>query len=417
MVLDGRFDDWESIPKLLAEDSGDAADSLVDFADVRAVQDGEHVYLSFAVGSLINLQSHAGSISLAMPAMNMELVFSPLVKAGSPGRGALLLRAGKRSSAYEIGLLQAPTHAARRFEIRMDRRELLAGDGSFTGKLLFRDAIGRVQDETDMFSLEARSLETGGVLASPSLASQGDFRALSWNTEHGGLVARKDAFLPLLASFDADLLFLQEIEGAEPARELADWFRENLPGAEPWHVLVAAEGGDLRSALVSRFPMEPVDLGLEKGSIGAERLALGLVKMGERKLLALSVHLRCCGRMDSPEDELRIEAARQIRRALDLYLNEHVVDGVILAGDLNLVGSRAPLEILAGAHLRISEPLSSDGQQMVTWRDAKGSFLPGRLDYLLHTPGRPRVERGMVFEPTGTGHASDHLPLIFDFSW
>ncbi|MHC5066483.1 MAG: endonuclease/exonuclease/phosphatase family protein, partial [Planctomycetota bacterium] len=250
-----------------------------------------------------------------------------------------------------------------------------------------------------------------------SLERTGDFRALSWNTEQGGLFARRDAFVPLLESFDADLLFLQEIKGQEQVRDLGEWFGESLPGEGGWHVLVAAEGGDLRSALVSRHPIEPVDLGLEKGSIGAERLAVGLVRMGERKLLALSLHLRCCGRKDSPEDALRVDAAQQIRRALDGYLNEHAVDGVILAGDLNLVGSRAPLEILAGAHLRIADPHRAGGKQMATWQDASGPFLPGRLDYLLYTPGRMRVEQGMVFEPTGTGHASDHLPLIFDFSW
>ncbi|MHC5063440.1 MAG: hypothetical protein ACYTG5_05645, partial [Planctomycetota bacterium] len=95
--MDGRFGDWDGLPLLVEEAADDAPESLVDLAEVKGRVDGGYLYLSFAVGSLINLQSHAGSISLAMPAQDLEVVFSPLVKAGSPGRGAVLLRGGKRS--------------------------------------------------------------------------------------------------------------------------------------------------------------------------------------------------------------------------------------------------------------------------------------------------------------------------------
>lgn len=109
------------------------------------------------------------------------------------------------------------------------------------------------------------------------------------------------------------------------------------------------------------------------------------------------------------------------------------IAGIIVGGDLNLVGSRVPLDVLTtdrrgdGA-LQAAELLQLDGSSNATWSDASSSFTPGRLDYLLYSPDRLIPTAGFILdtarlEPdqlTGLGlersdtSVSDHAPLVLD---
>lgn len=440
--IDGRFEDWHNQVPILRDDPADSPESLVDFGDLQIAHDRSYIYFAFTTGSLINLQAHRGSISLLLDGGGgeLQLLFSPRdPKSLDPfGQGSrLILSDDKLHSPYELGLRQAPTHAARRFELRLDRNnDLRAFRGELlSGKLVFRDSMGRIGDETESFHyrLDAGAKSEVAEQLQDPIARSGELRILDWNTKHGGLFARPAAFRRILKALDPDILMLQEIEDEEQWRKLGPWFEQHLPGKARWNVLVAGSGGDLRSALVSRLPMQIVDLGLKAKSEGLQRLVAALVLHGEKRLLALSLHLRCCGHLGSYQDLHRRRAAAEIREAVVTYLARHRVDGVIIAGDLNLVGSREPLELLALAgDLRIGEPYRLGKSLQATWRGPRSGFLPGRLDFMLHSQSSLRASAGLVFaseeltaqwcavhgiEAGDSRLASDHLPLVTDFSW
>ncbi|MBZ0171268.1 MAG: hypothetical protein K8E66_02710, partial [Phycisphaerales bacterium] len=101
-------------------------------------------------------------------------------------------------------------------------------------------------------------------------------------------------------------------------------------------------------------------------------------------------------------------------------------------GDLNLVGSRGPLDLLlsglagnGGDLVTVDTPvLGSDA--WYTWRDDQSTFGPGRLDWLLVGDARvvqafsldtrvrdPGVIAGWGLRPDDSA-VSDHLPVVVD---
>ena len=149
------------------------------------------------------------------------------------------------------------------------------------------------------------------------------------------------------------------------------------------------------------------------------------------RLLVVSTHLRCCGYAGSFEDRTRVVEADAIRRAIASAVASGRFDGVIVGGDLNVVGSRWPLDILA-ENLQVVEPLQFGGRSNTTWSDVRQPFLPGRLDFLLLSDPSPAVRRSFVFDSRlvhprwlrhhglragDTVEASDHRPVVVDLSW
>ena len=148
----------------------------------------------------------------------------------------------------------------------------------------------------------------------------------------------------------------------------------------------------------------------------------------------------------------RIAEAMSLMQAVDGIANEHEdrrrrferslqdpnrtamgIAGIVVGGDLNLVGSRVPLDVLTarrpGRGPLVPAPLLHlDGSSNATWSDAASSFTPGRLDYVLYSPScltasggfildtlrlEPDQLASMGLERTDTA-ISDHAPLVLD---
>ena len=84
----------------------------------------------------------------------------------------------------------------------------------------------------------------------------------------------------------------------------------------------------------------------------------------------------------------------------------------------------AATAVLAGA--------ISGGRSSATWDGGRGQFPPGQLDYVLYSAATLDVRRAFVLETTDLSsrwlerygldvsdseRASDHRPLVVDFSW
>ncbi|NJN52952.1 MAG: hypothetical protein HC809_15530, partial [Gammaproteobacteria bacterium] len=94
---------------------------------------------------------------------------------------------------------------------------------------------------------------------------------------------------------------------------------DNLPfGEQPWTVIIGAGGGNLRCAVATRLPMQPVaeldKLSFPNDANRTTRHAAGLITYNNHTLLATSVHLRCCGSADSREEEARLIETGALQR-------------------------------------------------------------------------------------------------------
>lgn len=397
------------------------------------------------------------------------------------------MEAFEEGDSYDIGFIFAPSYTSRRFEARLERPRGSSGPGRadgdrFTAKVVLTGPDGCVLDELELLSREpgagrSRPMPIGDA-ADPLARPNGvDLRVLSWNVSRRNLIERADRFQRVIAAVRPDLLLLDEAPGDLTAEAVLALFttndgRASEPssngaggGAETskWSLVYGEAGGPQRGVIAARrgsvsTPPElarieyPGDLPGRLGGIrppgfgGVETgvpAAAGLVEVGGKQILALTVDLQCCGNGDdTPQEAIRRAEAQALATALSELLSRGTegIGGIIVAGDLNLVGSRRPLDLLTGAldldgsDLAVAEPLDLLGLAAATWTGARQAraFPPGRLDFVLFsdtslllrqafvldTGLMPRVwleEHGLLSDDTAA--ASDHFPIVADFSW
>lgn len=296
-------------------------------------------------------------------------------------------------------------------------------------------------------------------------AADEKFRVLSWNISGDAFVAEQSEFRSLLRWGDPDVVLLDEVSPSADPSELTN----ALAGLRPdndntWHVNFGTSGGRQRCVIASRARQETLpefstmvaypDEGRkrilaivppEKRSKVDGRMNDGIpvngavIVIGDQRLLVLITDLTCCG--DGPEswEELRrrIEAS-EIRRLVQQILERTMVDGIIFAGDFNLVESTFPMALLTGPYpqphsgLIPAELYHPDGATTWTW-DGRGTPFPSdTLDYQLYGPWGLQMRSGLILDTeelpsemlerygleSGTvGRTGDHRPLVVEYSW
>lgn len=385
----------------------------------------------------------------------IAIVFSPRgarPSAGGQGVAALRLldRGGTRPLPHAaLDLVFAPTHASDRFEVRFARRvdghpqlaaELAEGEIEVTAiavgrtnELIWRRSLGRAA---------VPPLASSELRGRPMVPARPDHavRVVSWNVLFASPARAPEPFARILRALEPDVILVQEWEKADgPALER--WFHRHVGGR--WHALDSAGWG---VAVLARWPLTrlgpsaiarpgaiPTDALREEEAL---RLAAAIVESPHGPIAVASVHLSCCGGAGSKEEDARRAEARLVRETLLRALAENDGRAValrVVGGDLNLVGTRAPLDILRsglaadGSDL-VAAPAGVPGDRAVyTWRGRRGSrFSPGRLDFLLHGGGElvhgfafdsvrlDEEERARLRVRSADSAASDHLALVLD---
>lgn len=401
------------------------------------------------------------------------------------------------ASASSVGLLVSPTHSSDRFEVRLDRlrmgrgavaepshgagaeplRELPAegcAASRLTGRLRYVRG-GAAADETPLFSYTAATapgappplLGAGAVAPTPDA-----LRVVVWNVSDGNFRDRPEAFRRVLRALDPDVLLLDELHADVTAADLAR-FADDL-AAEPgssWHWWLARGGGRQRTAVGARalelrgeaglaavahapgaiegwlreVGDEPETPRMAPPSVLARAEANGglsatgaWVTVDGRGILFVPVDLQSAGYDGSPRDRLREIQARTLNRAVAAALADRPGAGLVIAGDLNLVGSARPLDHLrsglgaGGGDLGIVRVERLRDRSLATWRSTRDGdpFSPGRLDYVLYRGSALRVQRAFAFDAADLAPEalarlriresdslqSDHLPLVVDFA-
>ncbi len=493
IVLDAQFDDWNHIGPITSDPVGDAPAAFVDLGEVRVNIDNNFVHLLIDFGRTVNVQGLEGTAMILLNADGLnetgqamrgvtgtDIIIDltpPLPDhPGAPGRG-IALRSTTYTpdpndpnlpplNPYDINFAFAPTHAGRRIEFRLGRGVFpklppLFTNHSFTGQVVFADVNGAIQDETDAFTVTlpprpatASTLPDDAMQPIDPLkrAAGTQARIMNWNVERSAILTNPEPFVRTINGLQPDVILLQEITDKTTLDDLRA-FAARLPapvgdnaGDAPveWHIILGQGGGDLRCGIISRLPhtvvpaLDPMIM-IEQPDRTVRALG-ALIDIGGRKLLTTSLHLKCCGRLGSTEDDTRMREVAAVHRAMQLVCAElkPAPDGVLIAGDLNLVGSREPLENLMsgldldGSPLALVDAYPIDGRSNATWADRHQPFVPGRLDYAMLTDSTIDVRNCFVYDAFDLSPrwrdahhtqaddiavASDHMPVVFDVAW
>lgn len=416
--------------------------------------------------------------------VDLDIRFSPVQeRPGRDGRArtvrhgttVLVPRADgsvSEASHADIGLSFAPTFAAGEFEVRISRHlenvpGLVAGtlaDGELRAVrsrilLLTQEERPSITGWSDLSSVNPpkRSEEPPRSGFAVPRRGDGEARIVSYNVLLARPMREPATFARIMRALDPDVVLVQEWEKAT-AEEIAAWFNEHASGSvagggsgvdpRPWRAITGAGWGVAvvsRDQLMSRLGPEaltrPPNAAGDSFRAGDDfvRFAGALVRTAAGPLAVASVHLKCCGRAGGPEDVTRALEARAINEAFGAAVAGVDVRGVIpiIAGDMNLVGSRPPLDVLrAGLDVGGESPVDLDvvdafvlgDTSLYTWFDPASEFSAGRLDYALVGRSQARVARSFVLDTRRLSDASlrdaglerddssgsDHLPLVVD---
>ncbi|MBL1216303.1 MAG: hypothetical protein D8M59_02280 [Planctomycetes bacterium] len=489
VVIDGDFSDWAD---LIPSSPNIFPTSDTTFADIGFVwtrADSQWLYLRFEMRRVLNLQGMDGTITLrldldgnpdtgatleglsdklTMGGVDVELLFSPTGARGRPmGTSARIYRTdGSASSTMNPYLLKtsfAPTYATDSVELRISRDGIEAGEGNpiartiavgstgVQGQLFATDRTGMLVDHSDVFRFPSEDFEassTGSPAAlpfpTPSRAPGTRVRCISWNVHRGELFKSPAAFARVLTALDPDVICFQELDFNATTDKLQQWLRQYLVDGDSWEARVSPNTGTGVASRLSTVAVGPTVMpavGTTNRSLRATSLLIGVPGSGltpGRRIVFISTHMKCCGTAGDSSDLKRIEEGNLIHTLLRRIRYDADPSGIVVMGDFNLVGSRAPLdaimraEDLDGSDLLDVAPNVLGDQINTTWRSSNEPFLPGRLDFALVSDSTLPVLSSFVFDthllPTDlaaamcvesddTTQASDHLPIVVDLGW
>ncbi|MFH1689204.1 MAG: endonuclease/exonuclease/phosphatase family protein [Candidatus Eisenbacteria bacterium] len=463
VAVDGLFEDWGGIDVCWMDPSGDG--NVIDFGSVLMRSDDERITLLLDVGSEISLQG-GNLITLLIDGDDDVSTGRAIEGIGAELAWTFGKREGKLWSDDEgvtvehadIGLRQAPTVSSGLFEVSFLRR---ARDGADIAPGP-RASFVLIDDESDTGD---RLPDEGSVTVqlthepAPPLQtvhlerrSPDDIRVVTWNVLFDGLFKRPAPFIRVLRALDPDVICFQEI-WAHTSQQAADQVSLALPGPR-WYGASSGEGH-----IVSRYPL------LHERSIDESGNYWALIDLPDDRygvdLSVVSAHPPCCDKEVERQRELDGIAAwlRELQTPggvleppdeppLEFDLPEGTP--IVIAGDMNLVGGAGQVRTLTDGEIVDEEtfgpshPADWDGtpladtwprvngwRDVFTWRDARSSFSPGKLDYIVYSDSVLELRRAFALETSGlteedleryglraedTLDASDHLPVVADFT-
>lgn len=451
IVIDGDISEWPT--------------------DVVAMADADYLYLRFRIaGPLTSLQSSPETLSILLDAddsprtgspiseltsassmgIDLEIQFSPMTDSGRPAQGVAAIAidstgATERLSHADLDFHFAPTYASDWYEARISR--LPTGSGllppdilrgrSARGVLGLYDASGTITGTSEPFVVRMPPAASGPRVSDAPIppTPRGAIRVVSFNVERAAPMGNPAPFIRILRALNPDILLVQEWDS--DAASIRNWFDTAFPEHAPWSV--ATVPGMLGVGVVSRYPITASTadgtLGPSIERIGGStvRFVAAVVSTPIGDVLVGSTHLKCCGSAGSSEDVRRMAEVGLIGAAFRAMATRPLAMRV-LGGDLNLVGSRGPIDALRegldadGSDLAIAPAMVLGDAAHYTWSEAASPFSPGRLDFLLVGDAQARLLRSFVLDTQRLSdaslaraglqredsRASDHMPVVAD---
>lgn len=450
VMLDGDISEWPKETVAFADEAYFYLRFSVE-GDTRALQASDQT-----VTIHLDIDGNGGTgatlldpIDAAGMGVDLEITFSPRKADGALASGAsahVVDASGTRAEipVAALDLVFTPTYASTWYEARISRHiatgtdtGALESDGPWEGIITLADGKGLMRGWSDAFLASKPLASAQPPLSDAALPQKpaGAIRVLNWNIHRNAPEKDPAGFVRVIEAVRPDVVLLQEWEAKEPA-QIARWFTEKVESPTgSWHALHGKSWG---VAIVAPHPITPLIIdGIDfphEGRDHSTRLVAGVVPLAVGDIVVGSTHLKCCGSATSAEDITRIAEARMISKTLGEAVKDDPTWIRVLAGDMNLVGTRTPLDEIGrgldvdGSDLEVAPVRVLGDRAAYTWVDWGTSFTPGRLDWVLYSGAGSTVENAFAIDTRrlsdaalarmglnrGDSASSDHLPVVVD---
>ena len=453
IILDEDFSDWTD-DMLVYSDSLDDNQSSINFGKLYVNDDEEFIYFLLEVGTEINLQDN-NSINLFIDTDNNSS--TGLSKDGigvdfqftfGERRGKYYFSNGSSVNVFhdDIELINSPTVTSDRFEFCIYKSSVISGNILFPSdniKIIVEDTgSDRLPDLGSVdYTMKKNLIEYKSY--SISKLNEDHLRILSYNVERDSPFDnnKKVYFERIIKAVNPDVIGFQEIYD-HSAAEVKNFVQSILPD-ETWYSSNAVP--DI--IVVSKFPVKK-----SAQTDGNGIFLLDLRPKYDSDLFFISAHPPCC--TNDIERQEEIDAFMAFLRdskngTSSIPIEENTP--IVIVGDMNLVGlKRQQTTLITGdifyngiygvdfnpdwdeTALADSKPITTNTNTTFTWFSESSSFFPGRLDYVVYSNSVLEKENGFSLftralpadsltkynlQKEDVVNASDHLPLVVDFSF
>lgn len=449
IIIDEDFEDWTNVEAVI-NDAGDR--SGLEIREIRITNDDEYLYFLLELSQEINLQD-GNSIRVLIDSDNNSNTGTSFLDIGAD----FIYEFGNRSGIVnrftpvdhpDVGLFSLPTVSSNTFEIAFDLarlHDLISIGQELRLYVQMNEIAGDIAP--DVNNAYTYTLSTGSETNIKEYdfkkSNPEDIRVLSYNVLRDNIF-NNDAFSSfkrILEGIDADIMCFQEIYDRDE-QSLLDRLEQMqiIDNASDWYA--AKNGNDLIT--VSKYPII-----FNREVAGNSVLE---IESPNGPLVIFNCHLPCCDNNQGRVEEIDALLS-YLNSSLegDSELNIAFGTPYIFLGDMNLVGHASQLEsMLTGniidnqrfgpdprinyglGNMADSKPATTAYPASFTWQDQWSSFPPGRLDFIIYTNSvmdlvnsftlnslkmedQTLSELGLI--RSDTERASDHLPLVCDFSY
>lgn len=461
ITMDGRFDDWG--PGLAMLNDPDAPPTGIDLQSMQVTNDEAYLYIRLSVGAEIDLQddlvpqtirlyidgdnnASTGNVPQAGYGAELQIRFDTRTVTEYFG-------ASSNVSWSTIDLVPLPTTTGTSFEIAIARDARPDGTNLLfaanTIKLLFRETDGgdAMPNSGSTFSYAFDVTPVAPITPiAVSREQTTDLRVLAWNVLSDGITnaALQGQYQRMLSALDPDVIGFSECVSSTAAAvksRLDAW----LPiGGSGWQVVK----DDFDMVIAARWPITQTWPTLTRQFAAL----IDLPGSYPHDLLFTAAHLHCCtadgNRQNEADEYVRfVQDAMNPGGAFTLPANTPM----IYAGDLNSVGYTQQLTTLLtgdiqnnatygpdgpmdwdGTAASSCEALQTHARMAYTWRSNTSAYPSGRLDHMFYTDAAIDLRKSYLLRTaimpvatldalgltaTDTETASDHFPVVSDFSF
>ncbi len=436
--IDGDFSDWEDV-EVLYDNSLSGQTNRI--KEIKVINDDRYLYCQFTVNTEIDLMDNSElgihfdtddnlNTGVSECGLGVELTFYFSERYGFLD-GNIIFHS-------DINLLAMPTVTSQQFEIAIALEEIpnigatigicMTETNGFASEPFKYDVV---QDphQVDEFELEKSALA--------------DFRILSYNVQFDGLF---DSFTgpqqeDIIRAIDPDIIAFQEIYD-HPASDVKQILDNLLPNPNGWEAI---------TFFSDVMVFTKYDVIATSTILGNE---VSLLALPNNKSLAIfNVHFPCCDNDLQRQQEVDhlMSVIRDKSESFKIDFDYPDDLPYIITGDFNFVGEAQNITSILegdivynstygedfmpdidGSSITDANPYNTGIASNHTWNNPFGSYVPGKLDFFFYTDSALELENTYVLNTLGldnntlnglglsrdhTTEASDHLPIVADFSF
>lgn len=448
ITLDEDISEWSQVQTQFSDPEGDS--DGIDLLSLKITNDDRFLYFLMEVNQEFDLQEDNDLV------MYIDTDNNPETGTLKNGIGyEFEFRFGERTgffngssvSPYVVGLIGSPTVTSTTFEFKFDLETTIGESSVFPSSeiaFFIESESGNefLPDEGNpaVYPFDLNSVfesSTFQLAKNPSI----DYRVLSYNVLRDALFdpALKDVYQRLISAIKPDIIGFQEVY-QNSGQQAAQLVEEFLPSSEGESWYSGDTGTD--NLIVSRYPI------VMQETISGN--SVYLLDLGDYYIFTIVAHPPCCTNDNGRQNEIDAFMAflRDSQNGSEFDIPENTP--IIIMGDMNLVGLRQQQTTLVtgdivnentygpdfnpdwdGTALDDTKPFNPGLPTSFTWYSPSSSFGAGRLDYIvysgsvlelensfsLHTPSLPADSlTAYGLESLDTINASDHIPLVADFT-